>query len=351
MFRVFAGLVLALMFSAGAAAAQATVAVSGVIRDASGGVLPGATVDVVVAGRAVATATAANDGRYQVQVPRGVPFELQLRLEGFADRVIEMSGVERAVTRDVSLQVGRVSDTLVVTASRGAESRANVTQSVTVATSDDIQALGSSSLADVIRFVPGVAVEGNGREGAPTSMFSRGGESDYNLVLIDGVRVNANGGFFDFSRISASDIERIEIVRGAQSSLWGSDAMGAVVQIFTRRAGATDAAQVSGTLEGGSFNTWRGDTRLAGGVMGRLDYQAGMSHRRTDGAFAAILPPPSSRKVTGWAARYRHRVEPGERIPHSFSEAGRLARTCDLTGHSRQSTFVGLSNEHSARRS
>ena len=300
MFRVFAGLVLALMFSAGAAAAQATVAVSGVIRDASGGVLPGATVDVVVAGRAVATATAANDGRYQVQVPRGVPFELQLRLEGFADQVIEMSGVERAVTRDVSLQVGRVSDTLVVTASRGAESRANVTQSVTVATSDDIQALGSSSLADVIRFVPGVAVEGNGREGAPTSMFSRGGESDYNLVLIDGVRVNANGGFFDFSRISASDIERIEIVRGAQSSLWGSDAMGAVVQIFTRRAGATDAAQVSGTLEGGSFNTWRGDTRLAGGVVGRLDYQAGMSHRRTDGAFAAILPEEDEFEQTGF---------------------------------------------------
>ena len=84
MFRLFAGFVLAVMLSAGAAVAQATVAVSGVVRDASGGVLPGATVEVVVAGRAVATATAANDGRYQVQVPRGVPFELQLRPSGLA---------------------------------------------------------------------------------------------------------------------------------------------------------------------------------------------------------------------------------------------------------------------------
>src|SRR5688572_13272257 len=300
MFRVFAVLALALFLSAGSAFAQATVAVTGVVRDASGGVLPGATVDVVVADRAVATGTSANEGRYQVQAPAGVPFELQVRLEGFADQVIEMPGSGRAVARDISLQIGRVSDTLVVTASRGAESRASVTQSVTVATSEDIESLGSSSLADVIRFVPGVAVEGNGREGAPTSMFSRGGESDYNLVLIDGVRVNANGGFFDFSRISASDIERVEIVRGAQSSLWGSDAMGSVVQIFTKRAGAADAPHVSGTIEGGSFNTWRGDTRLTGGVTGRMDYQAGVSHRRTEGAFAGILPEDDEFEQTGF---------------------------------------------------
>ena len=67
-----------------------------------------------------------------------------------------------------------------------------------------------------------------------SSMFARGGESDYNLVLIDGVRVNQSGGAFDFSRIGAAEIDRVEVVRGAQSSLWGSDAMGSVVQIFTQ---------------------------------------------------------------------------------------------------------------------
>ena len=81
--------------------AQATVAVSGAVKDASGGVLPGATVNVVLAGRTVATATAADDGRYQVQVPAGVPFQLTVHLEGFADQGIDMSGVERAVRAGV----------------------------------------------------------------------------------------------------------------------------------------------------------------------------------------------------------------------------------------------------------
>jgi vitamin B12 transporter len=269
---------------------QAQVSITGAVRDASGGVLPGATVTVVVADLVVMTETTGTDGRYQVQAPAGVPLELRVHLDGFADQAIEMSGIERAATRDILLQIGRVSDTLVVTASRGTESRASVTQSVTVATTEDIQALGAGSLADVMRFVPGVAIEGAGRDGAVTTMFSRGGESDYNLVLIDGVRVNQNGGLFDFSRISASDIERVEVVRGAQSSLWGSDAMGSVVQIFTKRAAASDEPRLSGTIEGGSFDTWRGDAHLTGGVRGRDDYQVGLSHRRTDGAFADILP-------------------------------------------------------------
>jgi vitamin B12 transporter len=298
MIRIVVGLVLAVVFSL-PAAAQGPIAVSGTVRDVSGGVLPGATVEAVVADRVVAVAMADEAGRYQLQVPARVPFRLRVRLEGFADQVVELPGTSMPVARDIVMQVGRLSDTLVVTASRTLESRASITQSVTIATAQDIHALGSRSLADIVRFVPGVAVEGTGREGALTSMFTRGGESDYNLVLIDGVRVNQNGGYFDFSRISASDIDRVEIVRGAQSSLWGSDAIGSVVQIFTRRAGVTDAARVSGSIEGGSFETWRGDTRVAGGMMGRFDYHGGISHRRTGGAFAERLPEDDEFEQTG----------------------------------------------------
>lgn len=302
MLRVMVGIALGLALASAPLAAQALVPVTGTVTDTSGGVLPGATVDALVASRPVATTVTDGDGRYRLQVPAGVPFSLLVRLEGFADYLDEVAGVSGAVTRDAVLQIGRVSDTLVVTASRAAESRASVTQSVTVATAEDIQALGSASLADVVRFVPGVAVEGTGREGAMTSLFSRGGESDYNLVLIDGVRVNQNGGSFDFSRINAGEIERVEIVRGAQSSLWGSDAMGSVVQVFTKRAAAADAPQVSGSVEGGSFNTWRGDTRITGGAMSRVDYHAGLSHRRTDGAFADLLPEDDEFEETAFDA-------------------------------------------------
>lgn len=270
--------------------AQTATAISGTVKDTSGAVLPQATVDAVVAGRPIATSTTGADGIYQLQVPNDVPFELRVRRSGFADHIVALPGTAVSITKDIALQVGGVSDTLVVTASRGPESRATATQSVTVMTRDDIDALGSASLADAIRFVPGVNVESAGREGAVTSMFSRGGESDYNLVLVDGVRVNLSGGQFDFSRIGAGEIERVEVVRGAQSSLWGSDAMGSVVQIITRRAGVTDAPQASGSVEGGSFDTWRGGLRVNGGARAQVDYQAGVSHRRSAGAFADLLP-------------------------------------------------------------
>ena len=188
--RIPALLIVSCLLVAHSAAAQATVSVNGVVKDASGGVLTDVAIDIVIAGRTVASVRTGSDGQYRVEIPAGVPAELQLRRDGFADRIVALAGTDISVARNFVMEIGRVSDTLVVTASRGAESRGSVTQSVTVVTRADIQALGSDSLADVMRFVPGLSVEGTGREGALTSLFSRGGESDYNLVLIDGVRVN-----------------------------------------------------------------------------------------------------------------------------------------------------------------
>ena len=273
---------------AAAAFAQTGVSVQGTVSDMSGAVITGARVDVVVAGRSIASVTSGADGRYRLEVPAGVQVELRVHGDGFAGQAITFTGSSVPITRNVTLQVGGVSDTLVVTASRAAESHATVTESVTSFTRADIEALGSASLADVMRYVPGVNIESTGREGALASMFSRGGESDYNLVLIDGVRVNQSGGVFDFSRINAAEIDRLEVVRGAQSSLWGSDAMGSVVQIFTRRAG--DAPHATGSVEGGSFGTLRGDARVNGGVRQVVDYSVGVSHRTSDGAFSDVLP-------------------------------------------------------------
>src|SRR5262245_52273901 len=183
-----------------------------------------------------------------------------------------------------------INETVVVTATRTPETTTLASESIAVFTAKDVEALGSKSLADVVRMLPSLNVESNGREGALTSLFSRGGESDYNLVLIDGVRVNNNGGSYDFSRVSAGEIDRVEIVRGAQSALYGSDAIGSVVQVFTKRAAPGDPPQIAGSIEGGSFNSWRGDARLFGGARRRVDYHAGIAHRGTEGAFQDILP-------------------------------------------------------------
>ena len=269
-------------------AAQQRVTVIGTVTDASGGVVPGAVVEALAGGDAIASSTTGRDGRYRLEVPAG-SIRLRARLQGFADETADVSASANT-TRDVRLRIAAVGDTLVVTAARTAGTRANTTASMAVFSAADLATLGAASVADVLRVVPGLSVEANGREGGLTSLFSRGGESDYNLVLIDGVRVNSNGGMFDFGRVSAAEIDRVEIVRGGQSSLYGSDAMGAVIQIFTKRAGPSDAPQVAGSVQGGTFNTWRGNVGVSGGAGARVDYKAGVSYRGTDGAFPDLLP-------------------------------------------------------------
>jgi hypothetical protein len=138
MSRTAAGIVIVCLAWAASVSAQSAASISGIVTDSSGAVVVGATVDAVVVDRVVARATTDEEGRYSLEVPPGSRSQLRVRAEGFADFVAEIPAASGAVTRDVRLQVGGVSDTVVVTASRGAESRANVTNSVSVLTSEDI---------------------------------------------------------------------------------------------------------------------------------------------------------------------------------------------------------------------
>jgi vitamin B12 transporter len=292
------GLSLFIIINGAAAASAQNVDITGTVKDTSGAVLPGATIDATVAGLSVATTTTGPDGRYRIALASGTLHQLRARMSGFADDTVDIRPAGGPAAHDFTLHVAAVADDVVVTATRVPESRSATTESMAVFTAKDIQALGSTSLVDVLRMVPGLNVESTGREGALASLFARGGESDYNLVLIDGVRVNPSGGAYDFSRVSASEIDRLEVVRGGQSSLYGSDAIGSVVQVFTKRAAPGDAPRVIGSLEGGSFDTWRGDASVLGGAQRRLDYQLGVAYRGTEGAFQDILPDHDTFKQT-----------------------------------------------------
>lgn len=284
-------LIAALAHFAATATAQGRVrAVTGTVTDTSGAIVPGARVEALVAGQRVATAITGPDGRYRLDLDPGTAHQLRAGMNGFADETSDLPAVAGPASRDFVLKPAGLSDVVIVTADRLPERPSATTASIAVFSSNDLERLGSSSLADVVRMVPGLSVESNGREGAVASLFARGGESDYNLVLIDGVRVNQSGGTFDFSRVSAAEIDRVEIVRGAQSALYGSDAIGSVVQLFTRRATPGDPPALVGSFEGGSFGTVRADAHLLGGARRRIDYQLGVAHRRTEGAFQDILP-------------------------------------------------------------
>src|SRR5215210_4282756 len=135
--------------------------------------------------------------------------------------------------------------TVVVSASKVPKPASSVTQPVTVLLGEDLRARGVTRVTDALREVPGAALVQSGSYGALTSLFLRGGESRYTKVLIDGVAVNAPGGSFDFSHLTTDNIDRIEIVRGPASVLYGADAVSGIVQIFTRKGSLDTRASIA----------------------------------------------------------------------------------------------------------
>src|SRR5688572_24863665 len=114
---------------------------------------------------------------------------------------------------------------VVVTATRVPVDRRSAPSTVTVIQGEELRARGVTSVADALSAVPGLSVIRSGSFGATTSLFARGGESDYVKVLIDGVPANSPGGVFDFSALTTDNVERIEVVRGPASVVYGSDAV------------------------------------------------------------------------------------------------------------------------------
>lgn len=142
-------------------------------------------------------------------------------------------------------------------------------QGVTVVTSQEIEARKPSTTAEVLQMVPGVQVGSMGSPGGLSTIFIRGNDPEHTLVLIDGVRMNdpllSRGGAYDLSALDPSTIERIEVIRGAGSALYGADAIGGVVNIITKQ-GAKDGVKVSGALGAGTKNYRNGNARITGGM-------------------------------------------------------------------------------------
>ncbi len=155
-------------------------------------------------------------------------------------------------------------DPIIVTATRTAQTADETLSSVTVITRKEIERQQAQSVQDLLRGIPGVDIANNGGPGKATSVFLRGTESDHVLVLIDGVKVgSATLGSAAFQNIPVEQIERIEIVRGPRSSLYGSEAIGGVIQIFTRKGGG--ALKPFFSIGGGSYQTYSASAGVSGG--------------------------------------------------------------------------------------
>ena len=173
------------------------------------------------------------------------------------------------------------SESVVVTATRSPEEERNLGSATTVITRERIERSGTTTVLEVLRSVPGVDVLRQGGDGSLTSLFLRGTNSTHALVLVDGARVNSP--YFpgyDFSALTTENVERIEIVRGPFSALYGSDAIGGVIQIFTRAATVRPTGRV--TLEAGDAGQRQGSVFFSAGA-GPISAAASYRDARIEG--------------------------------------------------------------------
>ena len=216
--------------------------------------------------------------------PQGEPTMRRITL-ALAGGLAALSGHAHAQTTTTGIP-----DTI-VTAARIPTPQERVPAAATIITRQEIEERGYHTLAEALTAVPGLRIAPQGGPGQLTSAFLRGTGSANVLVLIDGVPANdvsAPAGGFDFGQDLLFDVERIEVVRGPLSSLYGSSAIGGVVNLITRRAPPDKAFQPYGELAGGSQNTLRGGLG-ATGTVGAFDYLASGFSQSTRG-FNALAP-------------------------------------------------------------
>lgn len=217
---------------------------SGRVVDPDGRAVPHAEIVVTGASAAPLRARAGSDGRFTLAGLDNGRYRVIASAPGLASQAIDLD-VAASTTLDIALHVSAIQETLVVSAAQIDQPLSRTPDSVTIIAGAAIDARQQFTLAAALRSVPGVTLQQNGGPGTVTSLFTRGGESDFTLVLVDGIRANAFGGGLDLSQVPLQDVDRIEVLRGSQSALYGSDAIGGVIQVITRSGGSPSAqAQV-----------------------------------------------------------------------------------------------------------
>jgi len=185
---------------------------------------------------------------------------------------------------------------VVVTATRTEESRAEVGSSTTVITAEELKQSGKETVAGALALVPGLDVTYSGSAVSHTNVFIRGANSEHTLVMVDGVELNdpmSPSRGFDLSHLSLDNVDRIEVVRGPQGTLYGSDAMGGVINIITRKGQGKPKFSLTG--EGGAYASSRESIAISGSTP-RFDYALGMSRFDSKGFSASAARYGNSEK-------------------------------------------------------
>ena len=256
--------------------------IQGKVLDPLGARVTAATVGLLRDGRRIADTSSDAHGEFTFPRVAEGRYRLEVTAAGFEPLTTDaiFVGAAAHVAIEVPLQIGLVEQRVVVTAAATELPQSRVGAPVTIIDRDTLQRLGQVDVLEALRLVPGVSVVQTGARGGTTSLFVRGGSSNSNKVLIDGVPANDIGGAFDFSNVATAGVDRVEVLRGPNSVLYGSDAIAGVVSLTTPR-GRARTPEWSASLEGGTLSTFR-QLASIGGAIARFDYFAELAHFGTD---------------------------------------------------------------------
>ncbi len=344
---LIAVLVCPMMYGTAAAADRGSLA--GVVVDPLGASIVGASVMLVHDRAPVSTKITDERGRFEF--PDLVPgrYQVTVTAPGFDPHTTDQRFVDGGapVQIDVTLSIGPLQQDVVVTASARALPQSQVGASVTVVDRDMLQALGKTDVLEAARLVPGLQIVQTGQRGGTTSIFVRGGNANFNKVIIDGVPSDDIGGAFDFANLSTTGVDRIEVLRDPNSVLYGSDALSSVISITTPR-GTMKIPELRLSLEGGNLGTSRQSAGI-GGAAGRFDYFVDVARFDTDNAvpnsaytnntFASRIGwAPSSAALISATVR---RTTTNQGVPNAYDYYG----VADDSSQTNRNTYVGVTAE------
>jgi iron complex outermembrane receptor protein/vitamin B12 transporter len=263
-------------------AAQAQPVLAGTVVDTLGARLAGATVTLLRDGQKVQDGKSDSEGAFSFTGLSPDRYQVQASLPGFESKTSEavFIGQGGRVIIEVALEIGPLQQDVVVTAGATEQLQARTGAPVTVIDEETLEAINKLDVLEALRLVPAAQIVQVGQRGGATSLFLRGGESNFTKVLIDGIPANDIGGGFDFSQLTLASVERIEVLRQTNSVIYGSDALTGVVNISTRR-GTSRVPAVDYAIDGGNLGTFNNALSF-GGAYKRFDYFSQYSYYTTD---------------------------------------------------------------------
>lgn len=241
------------------------------VIDPQSAVVAGAQVSLLGAGgRIISLETTSAEGVAVLSASQKGPWQVKVLAPGFAAETLPVAAGKESNEITVQLRLAGATESVVVSATRSPVEGEAAGAAVDALNEQQLTTMQPIAADDAVRFFPGAVINTAGQRGGLSSLFVRGGESTYNKIIVDGVTLDNPGETFDFGTLPLAEADRVEFVRGAQSTLYGSDAMTSVVQVWTR-TGSTAVPELRFGADGGNFGTARGYVSLSG-ARGKYDY-------------------------------------------------------------------------------